>query len=927
MNEYIKLYDRLTDTNGLIVKVPPLVGGYRETDDVILFVDSISMVQNNKPQQTILIYSAPSSITPYSTSGFVGTYSTNSYTSSTQEGIWKFLDRLTTVGTQAFYNKSTVTSITLPNSVIEIGEKAFYGCSGLKKATLSDQLKTLGASAFYNCSTLQEVELGTHLNTLSDSAFYGCVALTNITLPNTLKEIQQNAFYGSGLTSIEIPESVTTLGSNIFSTSNQLESIRIPKSVVNIPDHPIGRCSSMTSIIVDPENPKYDSRDNCNALIDSTTHILMDGCKTSTVPSGVLGIGKEAFYGRVGLQNLDLPFGVKTIGQSAFEVCTDLQEINLSGGVETIESECFYQCSSLRNIQLPVGLTSIGSKCFYQCTALQSVFIPGTLVDIPLQCFDGCSALTTLEFDEGIRTIGRYAFRNCTNLQSVELPYGVTKLDGGAFQGCTKLANISIPETVSQMASYYSSRTYYGVFRNCQSLTSVRIPKNITSLGRNSFYGCSSLRTVFWDVKSISDPSYEFFVDTPNVTTFVIGEDVERIPKSLCRNMTSLSALHIPSKVSAISTQIISGTNVSTLTVDENNTTFDSRNDCNAVIKTSDNSIVLGCKSTIIPDTVTSIGQYAFYYCTGLNSLTIPNSINNIGNYAFTGCSNLQQLVVLNPTPCTIGSNSVFPTTVEIIVPAASEIEYKNTSGWSTYSSQITSKYTPQECTQLTITADNVNGRQTTTTIYWQAVTKGVDYFGNIVDNILQEGEVTSEEFGQNESDEAVTRTISFTYMGVTATTTITQDVIPPQSYTVVLNSQWQLSTSINNPDSSIYDGVYESFSNKGINSQAAIMYIDIDGYDNFTVYIRSYAESSYDYVMISQPDVSINNSTSYSNTSYVKQYTRGYQNSGTSIGSYRTASYTGLGGTHHRITVVYRKDSSQHSNQDRGYVLIPKNQ
>jgi hypothetical protein len=111
----------------------------------------------------------------------------------------------------------------------------------------------------------------------------------------------------------------------------------------------------------------------------------------------------------------------------------------------------------------------------------------------------------------------------------------------------------------------------------------------------------------------------------------------------------------------------------------------------------------------------------------------------------------------------------------------------------------------------------------------------------------------------------------------VTATTEIVQSVRPPKFYTVDLNSQWRLSTTVSNPDSSLYDGVYESFSNKGVNSQAATMYIDIDGYDDFTVYIRSYAESSYDYVMISQPDMTIDNNTSYSNTSYVKQYTRGY--------------------------------------------------
>ena len=146
-------------------------------------------------------------------------------------------------------------------------------------------------------------------------------------------------------------------------------------------------------------------------------------------------------------------------------------------------------------------------------------------------------------------------------------------------------------------------------------------------------------------------------------------------------------------------------------------------------------------------------------------------------------------------------------------------------------------------------------------------------------------------------------------------------------SYTVVLNSQWQKSTSVANPDSSTYDGVYESNSNYNVNSTAAIMYIDISGMTSFKMYIRSYAESNFDYVMVSQLDQTINNSTSYSNTTLVKAHTRGNQQSGTAISNYTLVEFTGIDGGSHRITVVYRKDGSTHSGNGRGYVLIPKGQ
>lgn len=146
-------------------------------------------------------------------------------------------------------------------------------------------------------------------------------------------------------------------------------------------------------------------------------------------------------------------------------------------------------------------------------------------------------------------------------------------------------------------------------------------------------------------------------------------------------------------------------------------------------------------------------------------------------------------------------------------------------------------------------------------------------------------------------------------------------------SYTVVLNDQWRLSTSISNPDISIYEGVYESNSNYNVNSTAAVMYIDINGLSEFKLYIRSYAESNYDYVMVSQLDKTITNDSSYSDTTLVKAHTRGNQQSGTSISNYTLVEFTGIDKGSHRITIVYRKDGSQHSNQDRGYVLIPKGQ
>lgn len=145
-------------------------------------------------------------------------------------------------------------------------------------------------------------------------------------------------------------------------------------------------------------------------------------------------------------------------------------------------------------------------------------------------------------------------------------------------------------------------------------------------------------------------------------------------------------------------------------------------------------------------------------------------------------------------------------------------------------------------------------------------------------------------------------------------------------SYTVNLNGQWEATTAIPNPNSTLYDGVYRSSSNYNVNNGVSTMYIDISGYSEFTLYIRSYAESDCDYVMVSQLDQTITRSTSYSDTTLVKAHTRGNQVSGTAIWNYTKVTYTGIDGGSHRITILYRKDGSLHSFDDRGYVLILKN-
>lgn len=229
----------------------------------------------------------------------------------------------------------------------------------------------------------------------------------------------------------------------------------------------------------------------------------------------------------------------------------------------------------------------------------------------------------------------------------------------------------------------------------------------------------------------------------------------------------------------------------------------------------------------------------------------------------------------------------------------------------------------------LSITADDVKGNATTTIVHVSMLVDVMDFNkGEVVEGVSKAFDVISEPFPQNTSTtDTITRTIYYTYMGQTVSTTINHNAWEPSVYSVVLNDEWQLSQNIGNPDAAIYDGVYESFSNKGQGSKSATMYIDISSFGSFKLYIRSYGESNYDYVMVSQLDQSINNNTYYGNSTLVKAHTRGVPNSGTSISSYTLVEFTDLDYGNHRITVIYVKDGSGNSYDDRGYVLIPKEQ
>ena len=399
-------------------------------------------------------------------------------------------------------------------------------------------------------------------------------------------------------------------------------------------------------------------------------------------------------------------------------------------------------------------------------------------------------------------------------------------------------------------------------FSGCSGLTSITIPSSVTSLGNYCFSGCSGL------------------------TSITIPSSVTSLGSSCFNGCTSLTTITIPDSVTSLGSYCFYGcTSLTTIT---------------------------------IPDSVTSLGSYCFNGCTSLTTITIPDSVTSLGSYCFYGCTKLSKIYFDALTPPEIASNTFGNWGGNVYT--FRYLDYQQATNWNAIADRILldDRYT-YVYKSLTITADDVIGNKTQTKVHWtEVVTKTKD---GVSSDVTFTGDVMSDAFEQNTSKtETVQRTITYTKDGLTATATITQGVWLDKYYTVDLNNQWQTSSDIANPDSTSYDGVYESNSNYHVANGVATMSIQIVGYDSFKVLIRSNGESNYDYVMVGKIDAQ-------PTTSDYQAYTRGAATSGTAVSDYKEVTFTGLGQSEHTIYIAYRKDSSGDSGTDRGYVLIPKNQ
>ncbi len=564
---------------------------------------------------------------------------TDSYTANGYEIPGSLVEVLVTDATNiaenAFKDCTSLTNVTISDSVQSIGSHAFSGCNGLTKITLPFAGKSrtpsggeqrfayvfgttdfpnsydaygfrlpdslieivitdatiIHSETFWSCHKVGSITLPNTLTSIGSNAFRACSSLVNITIPTSVTSIGDYAFRGCTFTSIVIPNSVMTMGARIFELSTSITEITIP--FVGASREATGNQAKLGYVF---------GTENATGLYAAGGYYLPDGlvkvvitdtenieqyafqdCKSLTnitLPSSLTSIGQNAFNGCIGLTTITIPDDVASISENAFKGCTGLTSITIPNAVTTIGENAFSGCSGLTEITLPFigkSKTATGTDARFGYIFGKTSYPGGDLTNgfyIP-------SMLTKVVITD-ITSVGEYAFSGCSKLTTLTLPDTVTSIGDYAFSGCSAVTSLNITTNVVSIG--------YGAFWNCSSLASLVIPEGITTIHPYTFNGCSGLQTI-----NIPD----------SVTT--IGE-------LAFYNCSSLENITIPEGITNISD--LAFYNCSTLT------------------------------TITIPNSVTRIGEHAFRNCAGLTSISVPNTVESIGSHAFSGCRGLTEITL-----------------------------------------------------------------------------------------------------------------------------------------------------------------------------------------------------------------------------------------------------------------------------------------
>lgn len=514
------------------------------------------------------------------------------------------------IGEKAFAYIDSIVSVVISQGVTEIGIDAFLGCESLTSVEIPDSVTKIGGQAFGKCSKLRSIVIPGSVESIAYCAFEDCIQLERI----------------------ELSEGLQSIGIDVFAGCKQLKSIEIPASVEFLTSM-FGR-SGVESIIISADNASYESKGNC--IIDKKWDMVVAGCNTSVIPEGVKEIKANAFRDIADIKSVKIPTGVTQIGNMAFKDCTALTRVEIPITVDTIGISAFDGCTSAEFYcevgSQPAGWSndwapsdSVVEWGYQNYEGDEFDYIISTNGKVFITNYKGADTDVVIPQNvDGREVVALYASFSGTGITSIEIPSGVTEIVDRAFKSCKNLESVSFAEN-SKLTSIGS-----GAFDSCIKLTSINIPNGVKSIGSSAFNGCSALADIS------------------------IPQGVVEIGDSAFDSCAALSRINIPQSVTKIGDYAFRRcTRLSQMTVDVGNAAYRSENNC--IISLATNELIFGCKNTVIPSSISIIGKYAFYGCTGLTGLEIPSNVVAIGESAFDGCTGLNTNIIIPDSVTKIG--------------------------------------------------------------------------------------------------------------------------------------------------------------------------------------------------------------------------------------------------------------------------------